>query len=220
MFCSAMMKGSIDYRNLKEVDIKSTAELCSNVFDGPFGLFQEFERKKSIDMFKNQLEKRKLDYVNEGHQHAMFIAVKKETEKTVGFLEIGLLPNPVLINSKQNDGLNLTSESNNVPYLGNVAIDSTERRKGIATTLIKIGMIITYNYYLINIYESTGLRAAEKWNEKRVYVAVDYDNKEAINLYQKLNFSIVLDETLLISRSKLKKPRLFMAKEIGLKPVI
>jgi len=55
---------------------------------------------------------------------------------------------------------------------------------------------------------------AEKWGERTVLVAVDPENKEAIQMYNRLEFSVLLDERELIQRRSNSKPRLFMAKSI------
>lgn len=59
------------------------------------------------------------------------------------------------------------------------------------------------------------MKAAERWNYPVIFVAVDCQNKNAIAMYQKLQFSILLDESLLIRRVSTKlAPRLFMARSL------
>ncbi len=84
-----------------------------------------------------------------------------------------------------------------MPYLGNVLVTESFRRKGIGSNLIKIG-----------------LKVAEKWKYDKLYLAVDVDNTIALDLYTKLGFEVILDERDLINRNINKKCRLFMAKNV------
>eukprot|EP01038_Epipyxis_sp_PR26KG_P009411 gene9411-12674_t len=178
----------IEYRNLQIKDINEVAELCCEVFDGPYEWHQLIQKKMRIETLKSELSDRYYNMIKKGKKHAMIVSI--QSENVIGFMEVGMLPNP--IKEKEKD-LNMTitasvwfDEKNNqfktvqldVPYLGNVAVNKNYRRKGIASSMIRIG-----------------LKIVEKWNDESLYVAVDYNNDNAIKLYQKLNFEIILNET-------------------------
>lgn len=187
-----------EFRNMQLTDIDNAAELCCEVFDGPFNTWiEKLSKSQKVGGHKQQLTRRFQDNVLAGNNknHAMIIVVDNNTNKKdiVGFLEVGLLPSPVPLNTTWND---VTVESIvDVPYLGNVIVREDSRRQGIGSKLVKIG-----------------LKIAEKWNEGYLYLAVDNDNIKAQQLYQKLGFITVLDETLLINRKLNRTPRLFMKK--------
>jgi ribosomal protein S18 acetylase RimI-like enzyme len=183
----------IDFRNAKEQDIPAIAVLCSDVFDGPFEWFKEIQKQKSINDFSKQLSERFSNLVTKGMKHGMIVATDSEAgNKLVAFLEIGSLPSPVTETAEWQGGV--AQVRPDVPYLGNVAVSGDYRRQGLGSKLVKIGK-----------------RMAEKWGEKKLYVAVDSTNGPAIAMYEKLNFVKVLDESDNINRRADKTPRLFMA---------
>ena len=86
------------------------------------------------------------------------------------------------------------TEQEDKPYLGNVAVSTTVRRQGVGERLVQVG-----------------LRLVERmWKEDRLYVAVDGGNDPALNMYKKLGFEVVLDESQLINRS-----RMFLEKRLS-----
>jgi ribosomal protein S18 acetylase RimI-like enzyme len=117
----------------------------------------------------------------------------------VGFAEIGMLPSPIEEETPGEwGGVETTVKSRReVPYVGNLAVSESYRRQGVASKLIRVGM-----------------KVAEKWGEESLFVAVDADNFNAVRLYGKIGFDLVLDESMDINRSWKKNPRLFFEKAL------
>ncbi len=228
-----------NYRNLKADDIKEVAELCADCFEGPFGLVQFLQRGSVIKNFRNQIESRYRDLVLEGLTHTMIVCADTEADgEIVGFLECGMLPPPpsdlvavdntlkVQASEEEMQGvqnevrkaiveaakeLEETEKAeveavwvpasgekvDEVPYLGNVAVKETARRQGLGQSLVKLGM-----------------KVAQKEQNDALFVIVDVKNREALSMYDKLGFCVVLDERGLISR-KGREPRVFLKKEFS-----
>lgn len=213
-------------RNAKGTDMNDIAILCSQCFDG----YSAVEKKKNwlgIDIFpdvnvKNYEDQLRSRYnrIHQGDKHAMFVACSSVNGSIVGFVEIGMLPNPLGIDSDlqemqnveipsnatdsiQNDDIHTSSSTyytykRDVPYLGNIAVSKDFRRFGIGSKLALIGCKLVQ----------------KKWDEEYLYIAVDHTNNPAIQMYLKLRFEIILDERLRINQPKDKTPRLFMRKHI------
>lgn len=224
-------------RDLEKISILCSYTFEPDLSDFPW--FGGNKRKQSISNYFNQLYERKIRYVEKGLKHSMLVAVlntysdsDQDQDQIVGFTEVGMLPSPLgpieVDSSCEETAVNVDSnididareeiddihdkkdncnddidadqknENNDVPYLGNVAVDSRMRRKGIATKLIRVAS-----------------RVAEKWNDANsvdksmIYATVECSNNDAMKLYEKLGFSVVLDERDLISRRQ-REPRLFM----------
>ena len=120
-----------------------------------------------------------------------------------------------------------------VPFLGNVSVDKSRRRQGIGGTLVKLGAKIAKkwnNEYSSDVYngissdgDSDCSNSVQTNTSKiiddssAVFVSVECDNVNALNLYKKLNFVCILDERDLINyrpSEKNRKARIFMAKSI------
>jgi ribosomal protein S18 acetylase RimI-like enzyme len=95
---SQQTSNKIEYRNAKVNDIEAIAELCSDVFDGPFEWHQQIQRVRSVNDYKSQLQDRFTRLVNGGVKHSMIVAALGSSAKIVGFLEVGMLPAPVDVN--------------------------------------------------------------------------------------------------------------------------
>jgi ribosomal protein S18 acetylase RimI-like enzyme len=130
----------------------------------------------------------------------MVVATDSESKEVLGFLEVGTLPSPVA-ETVEWEGAT-TQVRPEVPYLGNVAVSRECRRQGVGSKLVRIG-----------------LKMAEKWGEKRLFVAVDSTNTAAIAMYERMNFNCILDEADNINRRMDKVPRLFMAVDLVPKEV-
>lgn len=204
----------IDYRNLKINDIDSCGVLCAEVFEGPFEGSSWFnpspgmKRTKAINGHRMQLKERYEEKLKKGLNHAMVIV--NDDDKTidnysdindgiVAFMEVGMLPSPIPI-IKEWQG-NSVETFEDVPYIGNLIVSPGCRRRGIANKLIRIALKVT-----------------EKWNFEYLYLAVDIDNIEALNLYAKVGFEVILDERDLISRSITRTARLYMRKAASISP--
>ena len=237
---SSSRRARFNYRNLKADDIKEVAELCADCFDGPFGLVQFLQRGNAIKNFRNQIESRYRDLVLEGLTHTMIVCADTEAAgEIVGFLECGMLPPPPSdlvavdntlkvqaseeeIRDVQDEVRRAIAEAakeleeaekaeaeavwvpasvgekvEEVPYLGNVAVKETARRQGLGQSLVKLGMKI-----------------AQKEHNDALFVIVDVKNRNALSMYDKLGFCVVLDERGLISRRG-REPRVFLKKELS-----
>ena len=236
---SGSRRARFNYRNLKADDIKEVAELCADCFDGPFGLVQFLQRGSAIKNFRNQIESRYRDLVLEGLMHTMIVCADTEAAgEIVGFLECGMLPPPPSdllavdntlkvqaseeeIRDAQDEVRRAIAEAakeleeaekagaeavwvpasgekvDEVPYLGNVAVKETARRQGLGQSLVKLGMKI-----------------AQKEQNDALFVIVDVKNGNALSMYDKLGFCMVLDERGLISRRG-REPRVFLKKELS-----
>ena len=59
-----------------------------------------------------------------------------------------------------------------------------------------------------------GLKVAQKWGDKKLYVIVENDNIGAIKFYEKLKFSCVKKEEDSIYRRMDRAPRIFMCIDV------
>ena len=197
----------IDYRNLKVNDIDSCGILCAEVFEGPFEESTWYnpsagmKRSKAITGHRLQLKERFEEKLKKGLNHAMFVAIDDDKnvdnfidikDGIVAFMEVGMLPSPIPI-TKQWEGNNIETYSD-VPYIGNLIVSPSSRRKRIGEKLIRIALKVT-----------------EKWGFEHLWLAVDIDNINALNLYKKVGFEVVLDERDLISRPN-RVARIYMRK--------
>lgn len=184
-----IMMSNIEYRNAQERDLEDIGLLCSVAFDGPFNWFQVFEKAKSEETCKLAIKSRYYNFVLKNNKHSMMVAYDKDTKKLAGFVEVGQLPSPV----KDED----EAVSPDVPYLGNVAVSPEYRRQSVATKLVRISC-----------------KLLEKWQDEYLYAAVDCDNSNALSLYTKLGFEVLLDERELIFRKPTGTPRIYMRKRV------
>jgi ribosomal protein S18 acetylase RimI-like enzyme len=188
--------GSIAYRNLRGEDIEQVGNLCSETFDGPFQWYQFLDKQKSINTFQQQFSERYDNFVLKGFKHSMVVAVDPTSSEIVGFLEIGRLPRPL---PKTKVWMNETIETrDDVPYIGNVVVQSEYRRASIGSKLLRIAF-----------------KVAQKWEEEEIFVMVDPDNSGALAFYDRLGFATVLDERDLIARNTRRSIRVFLSKELA-----
>jgi len=183
---------TIKYRNVKVADIKSLAELCTETFEGPFEWHQVLKRQSYEREYQEQLGQRLERMVNGGAKHGMILGECCE-DGVVAFVEIGLLPSPLVSKEAGLDGEEIEVRRD-VPYLGNVAVSSARRREGIGSKLVRIAE-----------------KLAQKWLEADLFVAVEAGNVPALKMYERMGFKLVLDERDNINR---RGTRLFFQKQI------
>lgn len=183
------------FRNVQLDDIGSLAEMCAETFEGPFSWLDTLKKRRFEDEFKGQFKDRYTRLVQGGIQHAMILceAPGQGGTEVVGFLEVGLLPSPVVVPVSW-EGQETESRPE-VPFLGNVAVSPARRRQGLATKLVKLGEAV-----------------CRKWDHSGLFVAVEGDNAAALALYRRLDFRVVLDERDQMNR---RGNRIFMRKEVG-----
>ena len=188
----------LSLRNAVQADLKQVATLCAEVFEGPFDWYQFVNQKRAIQGYYEQLSKRHR-LVTDGYKHAMIVACERteqDEEVIRGFIEIGTLPSPILETQEIHGTVQQVRPER--PYFGNVVVDTAVRRQGVGAKLVKVGMNIV----------------KRKWKDECVFVAVDSDNDAARLMYEKLGFTIALDETLMINRRR-GPPRVFYLNEWG-----
>jgi len=185
----SMSMSNIEYRNAQEKDLESIGLLCSVAFDGPFSWFQIFEKAKSEETCKLAIRSRYFNFVLKNNKHSMIVAYDKDNQKLAGFVEIGQLPSPI-----KDEGAEISAD---VSYLGNVAVSPDYRRQSIATKLIRISC-----------------KLLEKWQDEYLYAAVDCDNFNALSLYTKIVFDVLLYDRELIFRKPTNTPRIYMRKKV------
>ena len=54
--------------------MKTVAELCTNVFDGPFEWFDLVRKSKAVQNYLKELMNRKVNFVDRGQEHFMVVA--------------------------------------------------------------------------------------------------------------------------------------------------
>lgn len=231
--CREVVQTRLDYsyRNMKGEDIDRVSQLCADIFEGPFNALQFIQKASATSNFKTQLLDRYNNYVLMGAKHSMVVCIDEASaDDIIGFVEIGMLPRPanvqkkakedIVVSSSLDDRAEVASDiskaiseamtemeeeeenesyvgsADEAPYLGNVAVSRDYRRKGIGSRLVRVGM-----------------KVCEKWNERDLFVAVDASNRDALLMYNKMNFDQVLDERNLIYGSR-KEPRVFLKKEL------
>jgi len=194
----------LEFRNAKAEDIPAIALLCSETFEGPFAWHQSIQKAASVKGYSQQLQDRYQRLVLGGYKHSMCVALEVIEEAVatspppppllVGFLEVGMLPSPIAEEVEWQGAL--VKANIEKPYLGNVAVAETARRRGIGSKLVRIGA-----------------KMAEKWKENKLLVAVDAVNSKALALYNKLGFVVIKDERDNINMKA--EPRIFLEKTIA-----
>jgi len=208
---------TLTYRNLQEADLDRVADLVSEVFDGPFerdswNVLEVLKKKKSLFRQRTELQRR-FERITSGKElHAMYVVTEDEPELdayqsaaagregskgyVVGFVEIGMLPSPI---KEEKEWNGVTAKSTvDVPYIGNLVVNKEWRRNGIASKMVRIA-----------------LKVAEKWQYEKIFLAVDFDNSKALNLYRKLGFECILDEQDMIFGKKKDCPRSYWTLATG-----
>ena len=161
------------------------------------------------DRYQRQLEKRMKSLVQAGAQHALIVAAD-ENEKIAGFMELGTMPLPIPVVTTW-EGIETTIRPE-MPYLANLAVDKEYRRQKMGSKLVQLAIKISSKWY------STSSNAEDNEGNAAIYLAVEKENQAAVRLYNRLNFSPIIDETEKLSKQaqwKLKrKPRLYFEKKL------
>ena len=74
---------------------------------------------------------------------------------------------------------------------------TSRRRQGVGLKLVRVG-----------------LKVAQKWGDKKLFVIVENDNIGAIKFYEKLKFSCIKKEEDSIYRRMDRAPRIFMSIDV------
>ena len=223
------------YRNAKADDIPAISELCADSFEGPFNIFQFWQRNSAVNNFNEQLSQRYADLVLKGFKHSMIVCVDSCAEgKIVGFQEIGMLPAPPDVSKKPaSTDPNDEDETSIAAIIESAAKDIDDTDEDPSSSSKESKGSDNYNDndsdsdvpYLGNVVVSddvrrmgvgsrllrVGAKVAQKWGQERLYVAVDCGNSPAVQMYLKAKFIPVLDERQLIMNKG--KPRIFLAVE-------
>lgn len=116
-------------------------------------------------MYTNELERLKDNLTKDRNEHQVIVAKSNEDE-VVGYLDI--------------DRRNVLTERFPTPYISDIIIQPAFRRRGICTSLL---------LYCDDII------CRQEWNEDKLYLWVESDNKKAIKLYMALNYQPFAAET-------------------------
>ena len=132
-----------------------------------------------IRELSSQLYRRYEDFILQQRPHAMIIATdtgEKEDrdsykgERIVGFVEIGLLPSPIISTTRVGNEFE-SKRRDEALYLGNVVVQRDYRRQSIGSNLVLLS-----------------LKLSEKFQEKELFVTVKNDNLPALQFYKSLGF--------------------------------
>jgi ribosomal protein S18 acetylase RimI-like enzyme len=167
----------ITYDRAKLADIEPIANLLVSTFmdenptnsrssSNPFrSLQRQYFKLEQIDLLNQRYPK--TSFVNPINFHSMVVAKCNQTA-VVGFVELGMVPLPSeLVEANMNRQLDMTQ----VPCIGNVAVDTSYRRQGVATKLLE---------YSLNLAKQSSFDI--------VICRVVADNMAAIKLYKSLGF--------------------------------
>ena len=171
---------SLKYRPARTTDLPGIAKLLCVTFE-EIPEWNVVKMKMSEDGYKKQLDYRMQRLVKRGAKHALIVVVPDNGNDVAGFMELGTMPSAIPVKSEWN-GVETESRPE-MPYLANVAVGTNYRRQKIGSKLVKLAMKIS-----------------EKWCEPddtdpALYLAVDVDNDAAVNMYDKLDFDRIIDET-------------------------
>ena len=124
-------------------------------------------------------------------------------EIIIGFLEMGMLPSPIQIpmNNKinQKNRKKRVSARLELPYIANVAVDPSQRRRKIGSTLIKLGIKIAARWcggYIVGgesgvspLSSSVSSSPSSSFSSfPFLFLSVESDNNNALVFYDRLGF--------------------------------
>lgn len=194
----------LKYRPARTADLPGIAKLLTATFENvPEWNFIQW--KMAEDGYKKQLETRMETLVKQGAKHALIVAANDDAGEIAGFMELGTMPSPFpVLTTWQGIETEVRPEK---PYLANVAVGRDYRRNKMGSKLVRLAMKISETW------------CVSGEGDVALYLAVDKDNVAAINMYDKLDFVRIIDETEKISKEALqklrRKPRLYFQKILG-----
>jgi ribosomal protein S18 acetylase RimI-like enzyme len=155
----------------------------------------------AVSGYQQQLEKRMSSLVQAGAKHTL-IVVATESGEIAGFMELGTMPSPIPVMILW-EGIETESRPE-MPYLANVAVGEAYQRQKVGTQLVLLAENLSKEW------------CNSDRHQPALYLAVDKDNKAAVNMYDKLGFVRFIDETDRLSgkalRKMKRKPRLYYQK--------
>jgi ribosomal protein S18 acetylase RimI-like enzyme len=129
-------------------------------------------------------------------QNALIVAAD-ENEKIAGFMELGTMPSPIpVVTTWEGIETNIRPE---MPYLANLAVDKEYRRQNMGSKLVQLAIKISSKWC------STSSNAEDNEGNAAIYLAVEKENQAAVRLYNRLNFSPIIDETKKLSKQAQRK---------------
>lgn len=160
--CTSLSNGSkFEFRNLQVSDINNVAAVCVDAFDDSIPWYQPLARMGRQKQQAEQLLIRYRDMIATGQKHAMVVCYNPVNDALAGFVEIGMLPNP--IKSSPSNASNQTNSNTSmssifmelneeyssntrpdVPYLGNVVVSKSYRRYDFLDKSINIVVLIVH----------------------------------------------------------------------------
>jgi ribosomal protein S18 acetylase RimI-like enzyme len=183
-FATTLWCSSVVYSEglLSDEDLKSISRLLSDAFDSKWFPFKAI----SVMDFNAQLQDRRSRLVAAGKRHVMLVARGGEALEVVGFLEMGVLAssNAAVLEAVRVEAAEKTSTEpynkasvTRFPTIGNLVIKDSFRRRGIARELMR-----------------RAHEVALSWGPQEfshILVAVDPDNKGALELYRSMGYKVV-----------------------------
>jgi ribosomal protein S18 acetylase RimI-like enzyme len=190
----------LQYRPARTSDLPGIAKLLTATFEQvPEWNFIQWKMAESG--YQQQLGKRMSSLVQAGAKHTL-IVVATETGEIAGFMELGTMPSPIPVKTMW-EGVETDSRPE-MPYLANVAVGQSYQRQRMGSKLVLLAEKLSKKWCATDLHEPA------------LYLAVDTDNKAAVNMYDKLGFIRFLDETDKLSdkalRKMKRKPRLYYQK--------
>lgn len=190
----------LQYRPARTSDLPGIAKLLTATFEQvPEWNFIQWKMAESG--YQRQLEKRMSSLVQAGAKHTL-IVVATESGEIAGFMELGTMPSPIPVKTVW-EGIETESRPE-MPYLANVAVGEAYQRQKMGSKLVLLAE-----------------KLSKRWcdsdqQEPALYLAVDKDNKPAVNMYDTLGFVRFIDETDKLPAEALRKmkrkPRLYYQK--------
>jgi ribosomal protein S18 acetylase RimI-like enzyme len=206
---------SFKFRNAVRSDVKEIAKLLTTTFDNnvaAWDLVGKFMAKRGME---EQIMDRIVNLIEAGATHSMIVAVD-DNKNVAGFMELGTMPSPVP-QTKIWEGV--THEVRpEMPFLGNVAVHPNYRRQRIGSRMVKLAIKCAEKWYPIEEEERkdnvtvTATAIANPRTFPALFLAVENSNLAAIKMYGKLNFDIVIDESMDMSTPFGRTPRLYFRK--------
>jgi ribosomal protein S18 acetylase RimI-like enzyme len=147
--------------------------------------------------------------VQAGAKHTLIVVANTESGEIAGFMELGTMPSPIPLMS-QWEGIEIETRPE-MPYLANVAIAEAYQRQKMGSKLVLLAEKLSKKWCDLDM-----MHYEEQQQQPALYLAVDKDNLAAVNMYDKLGFVRIIDETDKLSgealRKMKRKPRFYYQK--------